>query len=740
MAFANPLPWWAVALALAAAAALAWLAYRGFAVWPARRYTLSALRCVTLVALMVVLMRPVARLTEIDARNVIVPILVDTSRSMAIHDAQGQRRIDRARELVSAQLLPLLGKKFHVEVLGFGEQLTPAAPEDLTATARRSDLGGALAAAGERYRGRAVAGYIVVTDGGDTGAAVDFTSSGTPLPPLYGIPIGSSDAGGDREILGATAAEAVLDGSRVALAVSAVVQGASTGTVELRLLENGRLIDVRHLRAPVEGGPIREVFQVAPPGGAATIYTAEIPAAPGELVPENNTRSVLVQPPSRTRRVLLVEGAPGFEHSFLKRALAGDRGIEVDSVVRKGENEQGDDTYYIQAVRGRGTALASGYPADAAALFGYDAVVLANVGGDQLTSAQLEATRDFVARRGGGLLVLGSHSFLARGLVGTAVEDALPVELSRRADAAVPAAAALGANRVALTDAGLQHPVTQLAATVDETRKRWDGLPALAAAASLGLPRPGAAVLATTAGAGGAARPLMAVQRYGEGRAMVFAGEASWRWRMLLPSTDRTYETFWRQTVRWLALGATDPVAVFPPSAGAPGDEINVQTVVRSPVFAALPDAEADVRISGPDGRLHELRAARDSSGERDSPLFSTRFTPDQPGLYRVHVSARRGGAPLGSATTSMLVGGADLEMADPRVNTALLQRLASATGGRLISGDEEMATLAAALRTSAPAAALAVRKDLWHNAWSLLFIVTLLAAEWVLRRRWGLR
>jgi hypothetical protein len=31
---------------------------------------------------------------------------------------------------------------------------------------------------------------------------------------------------------------------------------------------------------------------------------------------------------------------------------------------------------------------------------------------------------------------------------------------------------------------------------------------------------------------------------------MVFAGEASWRWRMLLPATDRSYETFWKQALR----------------------------------------------------------------------------------------------------------------------------------------------------------------------------------------------
>ena len=85
-----------------------------------------------------------------------------------------------------------------------------------------------------------------------------------------------------------------------------------------------------------------------------TVYTVEIPAAADEVVGGEQRRSVLVPAPARPRRVLLVEGAPGFEHSFLKRAWSGDRGLEIDSVVRKGRDDSGADTFYVQAARSRG--------------------------------------------------------------------------------------------------------------------------------------------------------------------------------------------------------------------------------------------------------------------------------------------------------------------------------------------------------------------------------------------------
>ena len=737
MTFANPLPWWALLAAVAAGGLIAWHAYRRFAASPTRRYTLSAIRFVTLLLLLVVLMRPVARSSDADARDAVVPILVDTSRSMGIDDVDGTRRIDLARRLLTKELLPALDGRFKTEILAFGEALAPASADELGASARRSDLAGALAAARDRYRGRPVAGVIVLSDGGDTGGTVE-RGGAEPSAPVYAFGLGAPAFSGDREILSVTAAEAVLDESRVDLAVTAVSHGKADEAIELRLLENGRPIEVRHVRGGPGGGPVREVFQVAPPGGTATVYSVEVPPGARELVPENNIRSVLVQPPARARRVLLVEGAPGFEHSFLKRALAADPGLELDSVVRKGVNEQGVQTFYIQAARSRSGALESGFPPEIPSLFVYDAIVLANIAASQLSSAQFEAIREFVARRGGGLLVLGAQSFQQKGLFGTPVEDALPVGLNQRGDIAVRASGSR-AYRVALTAAGVQHPIMQLAGAPDESRKRWEALPPLAAAAPSGNARPGAAVLATTSGAGGVSHALVAVQRYGEGRSMVFTGEASWRWRMLMPSTDRVYDTFWRQAVRWLAIGATDSTALVPVSPTAPGDQVAVRVAVRTPSFEPVRDAQVDVRVTGPDGRPQESGASLEEASDASASVFAARFTPEQPGIYKVSARARRGGTDAGSASSSFLVGGADVEMTDPRLNTAVLSRLAAASGGRLLESGQT-SQLLEALRANVPAATLAIRRDLWHNGWSLAAIIALLAGEWILRRRWGLR
>src|SRR4029450_10428158 len=123
------------------------------------------------------------------------------------------------------------------------------------------------------------------------------------------------------------------------------------------VLPNGRLIDTRRIVPPADGSPIDEVFTVSPDPLNATVYSAEIPRDEAEAVAENNSRAVLVSPAGRKRRLLLREGAPGFEPSFMKRALASDTGLEVDSVTRKGRNAENQDTFFVQAGAGRSATL-----------------------------------------------------------------------------------------------------------------------------------------------------------------------------------------------------------------------------------------------------------------------------------------------------------------------------------------------------------------------------------------------
>ena len=737
MQFAIALPWWILLLLVVAVAAVAWGAYTQVLVplTPGRRALLTTLRGVLLLLLVACLLRPVRVMPPATGSDAVVPILVDVSRSMRLPDAGGRTRVDAARDLLVRQVRPSLEGRFQSEVWTFGDTLTRATSDAFTADARRSDLSGALRALRERYRDRHLAGIVVLSDGGETGAQDAAEVVGDGGLPVYTVGVGERRIAPDYEVLDVAAGAAALTQSSVDLTVSAVSRGSNT-PFQVRVLENGRPVDSRTAKPASADSPVRELFTVSPSRDTATLYTVEIPSAPGEVVAENNRRSVLVSPPGRRRRVLIIEGAPGFEHTFVKRALASDPGIEVDSVVRKGRNEHGSATYFVQAAASRAPQLAKGFPTERDQLFQYDAVLFANIEPDSLSRVQLEMAAEFVGERGGGVLVFGAKSFAQQGLVGTDLEEVLPVDLRDRGNGIVRTAARSGEPyKISLTPDGESHPVMRIGATIDESLKTWRAVPAMAGSTSLGAPRPGAQVLAVIAAPDGM-RPVLAVQRYGRGRSMVFAGEASWRWRMQLPSTDRTHELFWRQAVRWLSSDAPDPVSAVPLTGVMPGMTATVATDVRNAAFQPVRDAEVSVRLTLPGGEVRDLKP---TLLDARTGRYAAEARFDQPGVYRVVAEARQGTNILGRSEEWTLVGAADLEMTDPRLNEDVLRRVSRASGGRYLAAGD-LSRLPSLLASAQGDPGPPRLQELWHNIWIFAAIVVLLSLEWFFRRSWGLR
>jgi hypothetical protein len=743
--FAYSLPWWLAALLAAGAGTLAFLEYRRplSPIARGQRMALVTLRTLALLALIIFLFRPIVLLPPAGGPTALVPVLVDVSRSMRLVDADGQPRIARAQALLRTKILPALSKKFITELYGVGQGLGSAKLEALVADAPSTNVSAALAAVRERYRGQRVAAIVLISDGGDTELdSADAAREGSG-PPVFAVGVGSPDGLKDREVVGITAGDQRLDQASVDLDITAVSFGFGRVPFQLRLSGNGTAIDSRRVVPPADGSPVHEVFTVSPDPLSPTVYTAEISRDEGEGVPENNARQVLVSPAGRKRRLLIIEGAPGFEHSFVQRAWTRDPGLEVDAVVRKGKNAEAQDTFFVQAGAGRAAALTTGFPARREDLYAYDALVIANVEGEFFSRAQLQTAADFVAERGGGLLVLGGRSFGEHGLAGTALEAVLPVELNAR-QAIVRAsfeAPDVPHNKLVLTTEGQSHPVMRIGSSAEETRKIWAALPPLAASAPLGGPRPGATLLAVTEAPGGRVYPVVAAQRYGRGLSLVFAGEASWRWKMMMAATDRSYEFFWRQAARWLVSAAPDAVAITLPDAPQPGDSIAIDVDARDAAFAPVADASVEVTLTVPGGAgastATKTLPVRRADGARGR--FSAAVRVEQPGLYRVHAEARRGRTPLGAADRWMLVGGIDREFTSPRLNEAFLRRVARGSGGRYVRA-ADVAQIVPWLESAVPQNAAPEQRDLWHEPWAFAIIVVLLSGEWILRRRWGLR
>lgn len=702
-----------------------------------QRVLLVGLRTVALVAVLLFACRPVIFLPPVSAGDIVVPVLVDTSRSMRIADADGAERIASVQRLLTSEVLPAIGKIGKPELFRVGEGLSEAPVERLEADGRRTDLVTAVATVRDRYRGRRVPGILLLSDGGDTTGRVDRAALKTGAP-VFAVGVGSESGVPDREVVGITAGDPRLDLAVVDVHVTSVTRGLGREPYSVRLLANGQLVDTRAVSPVADSTPSDETFSVTPDPLNATVYTADIAVDARESIGENNARSVLLSPAVRKRRLLVLSGSPGYEYSFLVRAFTQDPSLEVDSIVRKGKDDNGRDTFIIQAGGGRGAGLVSGFPTTRAALFAYDAVVIGNLEGEFFGRTQMDLLADFVSVRGGGLLLLGARTFVQRGLAGSVLEEALPVELNDRGGGA-PSRTSDGEggtsrNIVTLTDAGAQHPIMRITPVAGELRKKWAELPPLSSSAPVGGPRPGATVLALTQSPNGAPVPLVAIQRYGRGRSMVFAGEASWRWRMLRPADDRSFEFFWRQAARWLSADAPEPVTLSVPEGPSPGETIAVQLESRDAEFQLVPDAVVEATLTAPGAEPTPLALRPAGTGQHGANVAA-----EAPGLYRIRAESRKGATLLGVADRWFYVGGADPEYADPRLNEGFLRRLARQTGGQY-APLADATRLMSALSTTVPHTLEPEQRDLWHEPWAFALVMGLLCAEWIARRYVGLK
>jgi uncharacterized membrane protein len=740
MTFAVVWPWWALAAAALGVILAALAAYRR-AVPPltgAQRATLVLLRMLVLGALVVALLRPVRQWPATEQPTRLVPVVVDVSGSMGIPDAtSGQTRLEAARAVVRAIESGLGGSRLRLEVWPMHAGTAATDPRALQVEGTRSDLAVAIDEVAGRALARDAAALVLVSDGvtTDPGGLQPERREGLPL---FTVAVGGAQSVRDLDVVRLEAGTATLPGSAIDVLAIVSARRSRGQPVTVRLSENGRPIDVATVVADDEASTIPFRFVVTPPPDQPTVYTAEVQETGADAVPANNRRQVLVPPQMGQRRVLLMEGAPGFEHTFLKRALATDAALSVDALVRKGRDDQGRDTFSVQATEDRAAVLAQGFPSSRETLFQYDALVLSNVEAEFFTRAQLELVRQFVAERGGGLLVMGARSFEREGMAGTPIADVLPVDPSVRRwqDPAADAAARnLPANTPAVTREGATHPATRLSIEADASSGLWRALPPLASVSPMGAPRPGAQVLAVSANPGGQASPLIAVQRFGQGRSLVFGGEAAWRWRMMRPSSDTAYATVWRQIVRWLASPAPGAITVRAGAAAAGETQTPVTIDVRDPRFLPVADAELTLTVQAPDGRTRSLLPVlADAAAGRYVAVVPT----VDAGVWTLTAEAVHRGVVRGTSVLHVLSPTMGEEFTRPEVNLPVLRRLAAAGGGEAFT-EVSVPLLVERLRTLPAAPARYDQVDLWHNAWTLTGIIALLATEWTLRRRWGM-
>ena len=725
----------AIALAVAVPALIAYarLRMRG---GPRDRAVLLALRLAGLAIVVVALMHPILVVSEAVPQRNVVGVLVDDSRSMRIADLNGTTRADAVRHLLGTRdssLYRALADKFVVRLFRFsgnGERVAQLG--DLTYDGVRTQLGPALEAARQELTGVPLSGLVVVSDGADnsTGSLTDAVMSlGARHVPVFTVGVGRERFTKDIEVSRVEAPRNVLKGASLVVDVLVAQRGYTGDKVQMIVEDGGRIVSTQSVTLSGDGEAIPVRVRVPTTEAGARVLTFRIPPQPGEMVAQNNTQQAIVNVSDRREKILYIEGEPRSEMRFLRNAVRDDKNLQIVTLQRLAKDQfrrfSVDDSL----------DLVAGFPKTRDELFAYKGIILGSMEASYFTGDQLRMLADFVSERGGGLLALGGRRALGEGgFAGTPVAEVLPVDLGGGPN---DKSGYFSELKVDVSVAGSMHAATQIADAESTSAKRWKTMPAVTSVNRIGRARPGATVLLTgTPTKGGERQTVLAFQRYGRGKAIVFPVQDSWLWQMLNDVDDVTFESYWRQLLRWLVSDV--PSRVMVAAAGdqaAPGDAVELNAEVSDRTFLKVNNAEAVARVTSPSGNVSEMPL--EWSVTRDGQ-YKASFTPTEKGLYRVDVRARMGTDSIVSDPSYIASGDLSTEYFGAEMRAPLLRRIADETGGRFYTG-ENVAQLAKDIVFTDAGNTVVDRKDLWDMPIVFLLILALVTSEWGYRKLRGL-
>lgn len=522
-------------------------------------------------------------------------------------------------------------------------------------------------------------------------------------------------------------------------------------------------------------------LEVVPKASGWINYTARVEGAGGEDV-ATLSRSFTIYAEERRMRVLFFEGEPTWEAKFIRRALEESELFDVDYFAQvsraamvgakelaKQSSETGAQTDESNVKKndssgGAPDAKLRAALSSATRLNAYDCIIVGATPDAMLSNAEAARVREWVERRGGGLIVLGGNSFAGsivapKGKLNTLLPAALDSS-SFRSDSEtlskgqpVEAEKSRGGSLLTPTASDASAALSgYLSASVGKERT---GV-LTGAGLRLGALRAGANILAVTGqpGADGtseAGSPLIASARDGAGRVVIFAPADSWRIRTSASGEEAekggAFAALWQGLALWSASGAQPPVEIaLSEVSPASGSFATAELRVRDENYTPLKIEKLSATLQTLSENAEETQANLDEDSSNAAPSQEIAFAPDandasiwrasfvapQAAHFNLEIKYTAGGK---SGAAEKYFATVPPTAFETGTSTDTLRRTSRETGGELFAASElnsltdKLASLSQGRQT--------VRRTFDLRTWwpLALIIPLLLSCEWLIAR-----
>lgn len=746
------------------------------------------LRLVGIALLLFCLLEPMGSLQRPKSQANVFAVLMDNSQSMGIlmQEATKSGRLDLEQSLGDeAAWQRKLADDFRLRRYIFDAALEPVDTfVGRNPIGNESALFQSLKSLGDRYQGQPLAGVLLFSDGNATDRKPDEDLSTLGFP-IYPVRIGTSINQRDVSIQSTTTRQSDFETSPVTIHASVTHKGFQGEVVAVDLLDGtNKRLQIQSIKLKSDGEPVPvefrfrpeksgvQGFQVVVRRESATnaLIETETTDKNAEVTLGNNRRFQVVDRGRGPYRILYLAGRPNWEFKFLKRALDEDVEIRLTSLIRIARKEpkfsfrdskvdtsnplfsgfedildeekaKFDEPVFARIGLTEAGQLQKGFPKDAEELFEYSAVILDDLEHEFLTQDQQSLLRQFVAIRGGGLLVLGGQeSMRGRGFSDSVLSQLLPIYCDDNA-------ASSGENafdgepqtfvRYQLSREGWLQPFLRLADNEIAERERLERMPNFEVLNRMNKVKPGASVLAEAMIDGKEQVPVFISQRFGKGRTATFMIGDMWRWALHHEGSSASpLFQAWRQMIRWMIADVPKSIQMQLGETRGSSRVANILVHVKGTDFKSVDNAVVKISVTSPNGKtiVADAEASPKTAGQYDSI-----FVAEEEGVYSATAEVNSpDGSKLGTAQLGWVYQPSASEFQSLGENLQGLQSIADETGGSMVNWNDLESFVSNVPSTRVPVTETKIY-PLWHQSWVLITALACICFEWGLRRRYGM-
>ncbi len=681
---------------------------------------LTFLRTITLILLLLTLFETVIRRKIVRPLPPVVAIAIDESASMETTDDKGSRK-EKIRDILNNDILPRLRGKFDTRLFTFSNSARPVRNVDLDSLHFQGDvtnISNSLETIKENLSEENLTNILLLTDG-------NYTAGGNPARiaseigvPIFTIGIGSTKPVPDLAISNIETNPFAYIGEASPIKVSLRNTGFKEITLPLSVKKGKTTLVSKMVTLPPS--PSEKIFSLdfLPNEEGRQKIDVEIPFQKSERSKKNNTRSFYIDVMKARLKILILAGSVSSEISFLRRYLSSGKRYDLTAMVAKKDGKFYESLNVTSQINNADIFILQDFPT--------------------MRTAQsiMNKIKTVVQKKSLPILLLvGKNTDFNKLKI---LEDFLPFRsgernISERQIYCVP------------TPAGNNHPIMQSNNENVSPSTIWSQLPPIFLSKSISKFWPNTITLAKAAtsrienksNAKKYKAPLIVIRSNGTQKSAAILAYGLWRWDLLMSGIDEKgdlYNQIINNMTRWLELNKNSRLI----NLSMDKSQYNFSEPVRVQVKVfdenRQPMDHADIILN----LVHENLAKEFiANGVGDGKYIAT-LNPGQPGDYSLTARVEYQERLVGESKTTFTVGEYSAELADTRMQQALLENIASVSRGKYFYPDS-LTNLEKALKTNSQKTVLIKESEIWNNPTILFLIVLLLVTEWFIRKKKGM-